>query len=231
MGALEEKRKLSQIVHGRDLVDYYKNNTNFMYFKYAESDSDCESINKVDIRTGGFYFLHYLDDSNWMKYSPIFCCDWRKFGNMIVILGVNFNFIPLELRTRIFDKFIKEEDFEKNSFLEVDFKGMYTELLKYGFEYSIQEYNVAQIKLVHRISLELLPRFLNSSHPKNTYDPVKFMEILETKLSTKEQRHKEIISSVLKDFYDVNKDISEGYKELGNHISRLRKSYQKYGKP
>ena len=166
-----------------------------------------------------------------MKYSPIFCCDWRKFGNMIVILGVNFNFIPLELRTRIFDKFIKEEDFEKNSFLEVDFKGMYTELLKYGFEYSIQEYNVAQIKLVHRISLELLPRFLNSSHPKNTYDPVKLMEIWETKLSTKEQRHKEIISSVLKDFYYVNKDISEGYKELGNHISRLRKSYQKYGKP
>ena len=108
---------------------------------------------------------------------------------------------------------------------------MYTELIKYGFEYAIQEYNVAQIKIVHRISLELLPRFLYSSHPKNTYDPKKLLEIWETKLDTKEQRHKEIITSVLKDFYDVKDEISEKYNVLKDHIERLRKSYEKYGKP
>lgn len=231
MGALNERLKLSKMVHGKDLVDYYKKNTTYMYYKYLESDNECQLINKSDITPGAFYFLHYLDDSNWMKWSPIFCCDWRKFNNMIIILGVNFNFIPLELRSRVFDKFIKEDDFGKNSILEVDFQGMYTELLKIGFEYSIQEYNVAQIKAVHRINLELLPRFLYSSHPKNTYDPNKLMEIWQTKLETKEQRHKEIITSVLEDFYDVNKDISESYNQLGNHIKRLRNSYQKYGKP
>lgn len=231
MGVLEDKVKLSQLVNGDGLVDYYQKNTNFMYYKYMSSDDECKSIAKSDIVTGGFYFLHYLDDSNWMKWSPIFCCDWRKFNNMIVILGVNFNFIPLELRSRIFDKFISKSDFDKNSYLEVDFKGMYSELLRYGFDYSIQEYNVSQIKLVHRISLDILPRFLYSSHPKNTYDPVKLMEIWQSKLDGKEQRHKEIVRSVLEDFYDVNKDISESYKELGDHISRLRKSYQKYGKP
>ena len=78
-------------MNGTDLVDYYRNNTLFMYDKYSKSESDCEAISKEDIREGGFYFLYYMDDSNWMRYSPIFCCDWRKFSNMIVILGVNFN--------------------------------------------------------------------------------------------------------------------------------------------
>jgi DNA anti-recombination protein RmuC len=56
------------------------------------------------------------------------------------------------------------------------------------------------------------------------------MEIWQTKLETKEQRHKEIITSVLKDFYDLNKDLTETYEALGSHIKRVRKSYQKYGK-
>ena len=149
---------------------------------------------------------------------------------MIIILGVNFNFIPLELRSSIFDKFITEDNFEDNDVLEVNFKGMYYELLKYGFDYSIQEYNVAQIKIVRQINLEILPRFLYSSHPKNTYDPKKLMEIWETKLASKEERHREIISSILSDFYDISKDISNQYQALKEHISRLQDSYEKYGK-
>lgn len=230
MGVLLEKVKLSRLVHGNDIVDFYKKNTNFMYQKYQTSDSDCVAIDKSDIQKGGFYHLHYKDDSNWMRWSPIFCCDWRKVNNLIIVLGVNFNFIPLELRATIFDRFITEKDFEKNSFLEVDFIGMYSELLKYGFEYSIQEYNISQMVIVHRISLELLHRFLYSSYPKNTYDPKKLMEIWDVKLKTKAQRHQEIISSVLSDFYEVNSEISERYDALSGHIKRIRDSYQKYGK-
>ena len=32
------------------------------------------------------------------------------------------------------------------------------------------------------------------------------------------------------DFYDINKDISDSYKELGDHIKRVQASYKKYGK-
>jgi hypothetical protein len=230
MGLLSEKLKLSRLVNGKDIVDYYKNNTNFMYQKYQDSDEDCKAIDKGDIQKGAFYHLHYKDDSNWMRWSPIFCCDWRKVGNLTIIMGVNFNFIPLELRVSIFDKFITEKDFDKNSPLEVDFVGMYSELLRYGFEYSIQEYNVGQIVMAHRISLDLLPRFLYSSYPKNTYDPKKLVEIWDVKLKTRDKRHQEIISSVLSDFYDINSDISERYDALSGHIKRVRDSYQKYGK-
>jgi hypothetical protein len=230
MGSLVDRVKLSRLLHGSDIVDYYKNNTLYMYEKYLQSDDDCKLIEKSDISTGGFYHLHYLDDSNWMRWSPIFCCDWRKINNMIIIMGVNFNFIPLELRDLIFDKFITESDFDSNRLIEVDFEGMYRELLRTGFEYSLQEYNVTQIKFVHRINLNLLPRFLYSSHPKNKYDPQKLVQIWTTKLETREKRHQELITSVLSDFYDVKSDINEKYEALGGHITRLRKSYQKYGK-
>jgi hypothetical protein len=77
----------------------------------------------------------------------------------------------------------------------------------------------------------LLPRFLYSSYPKNTYDPKKLLEIWETKLETKEQRHKEIITSILSDFYKVRDEISEKYDALRGHIERIRTSYEKYGRP
>lgn len=231
MGHLLDRIKISQKAFGHDIVEYYTNNTLFMYDKYQKSDDMCKSIPVQDIFPGGFYFIQYLDDSNWMRWSPIFCCDYRKFSNMIVILGVNFNFIPLEIRSTIFDKFITEKDFEKNSLLEVNFKGMYAELLKYGFEYSVVEYNVPQIKFAHRINLELLPRFLYSSFPKNKYDPRKLYQMWGKKLETREQRHSEIITSVLSDFYEVDKEISDKYTALKDHIDRLQKSYMKYGKP
>ena len=229
MGALLEKIELSMKTNGGNIVDFYKENTLFMYDKYQKSDDDCEAIRMEDIIVGGFYFFQYLDDSNWMKYSPVFCADHRKVSNLNVLLAVNFNFIPLEIRGRLFDKFIIEKDFERNSILPVDFKGMYNELLKYGFEYSIVEYNVAQLKYVHRISLNLLPRFLYSSYPLNKYDPKKLSEIWRKKLETREKRHQEIIVSLLNEFYDINNDINSKYSQLEDHISRLQKSFMKYG--
>jgi len=231
MGPLMERVKLSQKVFGTDIVDYYKNNTEYMYDLYGKSTNECESVNKEDITVGGFYHLVYRDDSNWMRYSPIFCCDYRKMGNMIIIMGVNFNFIPLELRPKIFDPFITEKNIEENEIIKVNFRGMYSELLKIGFEYSIQEYNVAQIDRIHRINLEILPRFLYSSFPTNKYDPNKLMDTWKKKIETKEQRHREIIQTVLSDFYDIENGINEKYDALGGHIKRLQKSYSKYGRP
>jgi hypothetical protein len=230
MGALQERIELNQKVFGTDIVDFYKNNTLFMYEKYSKTDEMCEAIDISDIYIGNFYFLHYHDQSNWMKYSPIFCVDYRKVKDMIIILGLNLNFIPIEIRGTIFDKFISEQDFEKNSTLKADFTGVYTELLKYGFEYSIVEYNAIQISLVHRINLELLPRFLYSSHPKNKYDPKKLIEIWTTKLETREKRHQEMVVSILSEFYDVSSEISNKYDLLVNHIKRLQNSYNNFRK-
>lgn len=224
-----DRVKLSMMVFGSNQVDYYKSNTMFMLDKYSKSEDNCKSISPIDIQVGRFYHLQYLDDSNWMKYSPIFCIDYKKLNQMTVVIGINFNFIPLEIRSAIFDKYIIEKDFEDDRPLKVDFKGAYMELLRYGFEYSIVEYNLSQIKIVHSIGLDILPRFLYSSYPKNKYDPNKLMEIWTTKIKTREKRHQEITLSVLSDFYKIGDEIDQKYEVLSGHIDRLRKSFEKFG--
>lgn len=230
MGELNELIKLNLKVNGNGLADNYKNNSLYFYNMYQKSDPDVKSISVKDIQLGGFYFLHYLDDSNWMKYSPIFTIEYKKFNNQLVLLALNFNFIPIQIRGRIFDKYIIKEDFEKDRLLKVDYEGMYRELLRLGFEYALVEYNMIQIKKVHKISLNLLPRFLYAGHPINKYDPPKLMQIWEAKIEKKAERHQEIVKSVLDEFYDVEKDFSDKYDLLSDHISRLQKSMEKYGK-
>jgi hypothetical protein len=230
MAELLERVKINLLVNGDGIVENFKNNSLFFYEKYNQSSKDVLSINIRDIYPGSFYFFHYLDDSNWMKYSPVFVVDFKKFDNLIVIMAVNFNFIPLEIRVMIFDKYILPEDFENDNSLKVNYKGMYDELRSIGFEYAIMEFNAIQIVKTHKISLELLPRFLYSQHPMSKYDPKKLYEIWSAKIGKRDQRHKEILSTILSDFYDVNKEISEKYNVMKDHIKRLQTSLNKYGK-
>ena len=229
MGHLAELVKLSLLVYGRDLADNFKNNSMFFYEKYQKSDSQVESVSLTDIKSGGFYFFHYLDDSNWIRYAPVFVAEYKKLDNQIVVLAVNLNFIPMEIRLGIFDKYIKESDFEKNSFLKVDYAGVYQELNSIGFAYSLMEFNLIQLKLAHRINLSVLPRFLYSQHPKCKYDPNKLMDIWSKKIKDRDLRNAEMMKSVLDEFYDTKKDLYGKYDLLKDHIDRLQKSAKKYG--
>lgn len=230
MGELIERIKLNNLVYGNSIAENFKVNSLYFYEKYSKSDNEVKSMTVGQMQLGGFYHLHYLDDSNWMKYSPIFTADFKKFGNMIIIIGINFNFIPLEIRSSIFDKYITESDFEKDTLLKVDYQGVYKELLKYGFEYALVEYNLKQVELVHKIEMCAVPRFLYSGHPRNKYDPKKLYEICKAKLKDRKDRDEEMSKALISDFYDASDDIMENYNLLKNHINRLQKSADKYGK-
>lgn len=229
MGELIERSKLSNLVHGNGIVDVFKKNSLFFYNKYNKSDKEVKSIPVGKMSMGSFYFLHYKDDSNWMKFAPIFTIDFKKFGNMIVVFGVNFNFIPLEIRVSIFDKFMLEKDFEEDRDLKVDYQGVYDELRRYGFEYAITEFNTSQIVSVHKIRMDLVPRFLYHQHPINKYDPKKLYEIMLAKIADRDERHKEMTSVFIKDLYEATDDILENYTLLKDHIKRVQTSYKKYG--
>jgi hypothetical protein len=229
MGELVDRVGLRMLVDGDGLADNFKNNSLYFYEKYQNSDKDVKAIDIKDIQPGGFYHFHYLDDSNWMKYSPVFITNFKKISNQVVLFGVNFNFIPLEVRAYLFDNFIKEEDFEKDAFLKVNYEGMYTELIKYGFEYALVEYNAIQIKLVHKISMDLVPRFIMAAHPKNKYDPAKLFDIWKVKIKDKSARNQEIMKSMIDDFYDTKGQINEKYVLLKDHIQRIQNSAKKYG--
>ena len=229
MGELAERVKLSLLVNGNGIVENFKNNSLHFYNLYNKSEEDFKTINIKDISTGGFYFFHYLDQSNWMKWAPVFVADYKKFSNKIIIFAVNFNLIPMQIRVLIFDKYITDKDFENNSLLKVDLQGIYDELRRTGFEYALMEFDASKIQLAHRVSLELLPRFLYHQHPKNKYDPNKLMDIWEVKLENREQRHKEMTLALISDFFDVNSEISEKYDVMKSHIQRIQNNIRKYG--
>ena len=170
MGILLETISLNSLVFGNGLAENYKNNSLFFYNKLQRSDEDVQSIPISNIQPGGFYFLHYMDDSNWMKYSPIFTVEYKKFKGLIVLLAINLNFIPIQIRGYLFDKFMTEKNMKDNVPLKVDYEGVYKELFKLGFEYALMEYNLEQVKFVHKISMEMFPRFLYSGEPINKYD-------------------------------------------------------------
>lgn len=229
MGELVDRYKLRLLVDGNGLAENFKNNSLDFYNRYQKSTNEVQSIDISSIIPGMFYHFHYLDDSNWMMWSPVFVTNYKKISNKIIIFAVNFNFIPLEIRIYLFDKFITKQNFEKNLPLSVDYEGMYSELMKYGFEYSLVEYNAAQIKFVHRIEMEMVPRFLISAHPKNKYDPNKLFEIWMSKIKDKEKRNQEIMKATIDDFFDVKGQINEKYILLKDHITRIQNNLKKYG--
>lgn len=229
MGELIERVKLALLVNGDGVADNFKNNSLYFYDKYQKSDDSVKNINIRDIQPGGFYFLHYKDDSNWMKYAPVFVVSYKKFNNMIVLFAVNFNFLPIEIRTGIFDKYITEKDIDNNNFLKVDYNGVYEELRRWGFEYALMEFNAVQIVYVHKISMDLIPRFLYHQHPRNIYDPKKLIGIWQAKLDGRDQRHKEMSAMLISDLYNINEEISDKYSLLKDHVKRLQVSLNKYG--
>lgn len=235
MGELYERLKLNKLVKAGDIPSYFKQNCFEFYQKYLKTDDYVKLTPINNIIKGQFYFFHYLDDSNWVKWSPVFVADVKQYGNQIILLCVNFNFLPLEVRVAIFDKYITEQDFEKcerlkgKHFIKVKFQPMYNELKRMRLEYCIMEYNAIQIVKAHRIHFSVLPQFLYSQHPKNKYDPKKLIQIWKKKAETSEQRDNEMSQLTIDDLYDFNKDFTQKFTILEGHIKRIRASIEKYG--
>lgn len=224
MGYLTEKTALKLLVNGNGLVENFQKNSIELVNMYSKTSPDVQVVRIQNIKSGGFYHLTCLNESNWMRNAPVFIVDYRKVSGKIIFFGVNLNFIPLEIRVLFFDKFISEKDFEKNNFIKATFDGVYNELKSIGFEYALMEFDASKIVFAHKISMYMLPKFLISAHPTNKYDPRKLYSIWKTKIETSKQRDQEMQQVMLEDFFNVQKDINDKYVALKDHIMRVRRN-------
>ena len=221
MGILSENIKINS---DGNIPKYFKQNSFNMFKKYKNPDDTCKSVAISDITNGKFYLLFYADESNWMNYSPIYVCDIR---GMKMIFAINFNFIPIEIREQIFDKYIV--DLEDNEQLAgVNFERAYKELIRYGFEYAIVEYDIKRIKAVLQIDISLLPEFLYSTYPSIKYDPNNLYKIWLAKLKTREDRHQEMINTIVSDFYEAKDTLINEMSVLKGHFQRLKRNNDKF---
>lgn len=229
MGILIDLVEKHNELKKRNLSDVFKENSLFFYKKYQQSDQWVRFTPLREISFGGFYFFFYKDESNWMQYSPVFTVEFKKFENKIIILALNFNFIPLEYRAGIFDPFISENDIEKNRDLVVDYKGIYTQLLTIGYEYSLVEYNLSQMVSAFSIDNQLLPRFLISGFPSNKYDPEKLYKIWLEKIKTKKLRDQEIKKLKIDELYKSAQTKREELELLEEKRNRILRNTEKFG--
>jgi len=222
MGELLERSKLAKLVWSD-----YKENSDYFAQKYTKSDDMVTSIPLSKIEMGRFYFFHYDDVSNWMKYSPIFTVSFKKINNLIIVFAINMNFIPIDIRVQFFDKFMIDRNFEKDLPLVVDMKAVYNELMKLKLEYAIVEYVLHNVKLAHNINMEMVPKFLFSGHPKNKYDPQVFYKIQSAKEPDRLRRHDEMSKLLLSDLIEIDTEIAEKFDVLKKHIQRVRNNIKK----
>lgn len=225
MGIINNKIKFNS---NNDIASYYKANTLKFYNYYKEPKDGIRIIPVSEIKEGSFYFLMYSDESNWMRYAPVFLVDWKKFDDMIITYAINFNFLPLEIRSGFFDKYITTLE-EEPRFLRLTFESAYRELLRVGYEYSLMEFSAKRINKVYEIPIGMLPEFLYSGWPSNIYDPNKLYQIWYTKLAKQEERHKAIISTNVDEYFKVIADIGLEFGELSNHVKRLQRNENKFG--
>ena len=224
MGILQEKIDSEA---GGDIPQYYKDNTSKMYELYNNPVEGIKGINTSDIVNGTMLFLLYYDESNWMQYSPVLFIDHKSFDNKLIGYAINFNFIPLEIRSAMLDKIINNLE-DKYQLSSITFEYAYKMLLKVGYEYALVEYDMKRVKKVFEIGFELLPNFLYSSYPANKYDPTKLYSIWYKKLETRELRHQEIIQTTMEDFFDITTELSKDFDALKGHIKRLQRNIRKF---
>jgi hypothetical protein len=105
MGELVERVKLNLLVYGDGLVENFRNNSLYFYDKYQKSDNEVKNVKVSDVYPGGFYFFHYKDDSNWMKWSPVFIAGYKKFSNQKLMMKMNFNFFEAYLEFQVYLKY------------------------------------------------------------------------------------------------------------------------------
>jgi len=224
MGALNDRIEAEA---KKDIPKYYKDNTNKMYNLYMKPDELVKPINVSKISGGRFFFFIYHDISNWMQYSPVLFVDYKKFDDKLIGYAINFNFIPLEIRSGMIDEILEDLE-DDNQLYWLTFEKAYKMLLKVGYEYALVEYDIKRLERVYKIDLDILPEFLYSSYPTNKYDPKKLYSIWLKKLETRELRHQEIIKTTVSELFDITEEISKSYEALLGHIQRLQRSIKRF---
>jgi len=229
-------RDIINLEKKQDSVKYFKDNSMF-FLKQWQTPTQVDAVSPTKMFNGQFYFYLYLDESNWMKFSPLFFIDMKIFDNRTIYYGINMNFLPLEVRIIFFDHFINNLDDDRQLMNKVSFKDAYNSLLAPsfkpaipGWEYSLVEYDARRIISAYKIPISLWHKFIYSQHPKNIYDPNKLYEIWVKKLETKQERHQAIITQLASDYFDAKIEINEENNILKNHIMRLQRNDRKYGK-
>jgi hypothetical protein len=219
----------------------YKTNAAYMTDGLKGGSPEIVPINMVNIEKGKFYFVFYDlagKSTKMEKFNPLLIIDWNDQDSTRYIYGVSINFIPVSIRTVFFNslcnfntkilEYNTELETEKQYPLEnIDFANIYKLLYSIGFEWSIRKFDAKLVNKIYSISTNILPIFLTMSTAQLTgVDDGKLLDIWKKKINEQETRHNKLLKEILGDYKNMEREITDAYKSVGEKNANLEKSLQ-----
>ena len=192
-------------------------------------------VNPNYLRIGAFYFIKYdlkkINKSSKMEqFVPMLLVDYKPLVDSRVFYAINFNFLTTVKKEAFFLKFMEryekllEENEKKSNWLSetplynISYSRVFSDLLRYGFDYSIREFRVELIEEVYGISTNHLPELISLDTQIITgVDEAKLNDIWIAKLKN------EGLQDRMDELYNIKNNYEELIKELKEKFRFLDK--------
>jgi len=234
------KKFSDKIYYLKSKIGSYSNKSTEWLFKNINKPTNkFMRISPDQLTIGKFYFARYdlrkINKSSKMEqFIPFLMVDYKPSIDSKVVFVLNLNFLPLNTKEVFFSNFLDkytnifEENFlKKTSLLElplsnITYKNIYSQLLKYGFEYSIRELRVELFDEIYSVSTDNLDKLISVNTQILTgVDELKLQEIWITKLKNEsyndriqdileiKNNYEKIVNELVEKFKFLNKKLNE----------------------
>lgn len=220
------------------VYNYPNESINWLFNKINKPDNKFVQVTTDMLTVGKFYFARYdmrgfNKSSKMEQFVPFLMVDYKPAIDSKVVYIMNLNFLPLNTKEVFFSTFldknnsiIEKNSEKKNAKIEqplpnIGYKIMYSELLKYGFEYSIREMRVELFNDIYQISTDNIERLITLNTQALTgVDEDKLQEIWVSKIKNEslENRVQDILE-IKSNYEKIVNELAEKFKNLNKKLN------------
>jgi hypothetical protein len=219
------------------ISNYTIESTKWLKKSLLNPNKKIHQITPDKLQIGKLYFMKYdlqkINKSTKMEqFVPFILVDHKPGIDKKVFWILNLNFLPHNIKIAFFSSFLSQYEnlLEQNSkkdnvltelpFPNINYKRMWNELIKFGFEYAIREIRVELINDIFIISSDYVDYMTTLNTQILTgVDEAKLNEIWITKLKNEpfEDRVEEL-KTIKNNYYEIINELQEKFKNLDNKL-------------
>lgn len=219
------------------IFNYPNENVKWLMSSMSDPSAKFMKLSPEYLKIGSFFFLKYdmqsINKSSKMEqFIPMMVVDYKEKIDSKVVWILNMNFLTLKSKELFFIGFLDRyenifmNNNEKTKWLEeqslpgISYKYMYSELLKYGVEYSIREIRIDLINEIYGVSTDDVHKLVTMNTQAITgVDEAKLEEIWITKLKKERLEDRVVDIMTIKNNYDkIVEELAEKFKHLNKKI-------------
>lgn len=204
-------------VYKKKYQDYFNHSMKYIASMIRENKN---SIGLSNLKKGEFYFIIYdskkINKSSKMEQNvPMLLVDYKENIDSRVLYILNMNFIPLNIKEAIFANLFN--DYNPG---DVNYKNIYTFLLRYGAEYAIREIRVELLEKIYHVDINDSIYLITANTKALTgVDEQKLSEIWISKLKNDslDERLGELKDK--SDYMKIIEELKQTFKDLDKYLN------------